>query len=79
LFVGISEGGKDFSGDAEVRVVHVLALFGLREAQGDAAEVGWSGWHGALLRRKGNDNSETLSFAENGHRFDTIFVVVSTE
>ncbi len=25
------------------------------------------------------DNSETLSFAENGHRFDTIFVVVSTE
>jgi hypothetical protein len=30
-------------------VVHVFALFGLREAEGDAAKVGWSGWHGALL------------------------------
>ena len=53
MLVGISEGGENFSSDAEVGVVHVLALFGLREAQGDAAEVGWSGWHGALLRRKG--------------------------
>jgi hypothetical protein len=32
-------------------VVHVLALFGLREAEGDAAEVGWSGWHETLPRR----------------------------
>lgn len=51
LFVGISEGGEDFSGDAEVGVVHVLALFGLWEAEGDAAEIGWSGWHEMLPRR----------------------------
>jgi hypothetical protein len=30
-------------------VVHVLALCGLGEAEGDLAEVGWSGRHGALL------------------------------
>ena len=51
LLIGIGEGGEDFSGDAEVGMVHVFALFGFWEAESDAAEVGWSGWHGALLRR----------------------------
>jgi hypothetical protein len=50
LFVGVGEGGEDFSGDTEVGVVHVLALFGFGEAESDAAEVGGSGWHGAFLR-----------------------------
>ena len=51
LFVGIGEGGEDFSGDAEVGVVHVLALFGFGEAESDAAEVGGSGWHVGLQGR----------------------------
>ncbi len=42
LFVGVGESGEDFTGDAEVGVIHVLALFGFGEAQGDAAEVGGS-------------------------------------
>ena len=50
LFVRIGEGGEDFSGDAEVGVVHVLALFGLGQAEGDAAEVGGSGRHDTLLQ-----------------------------
>ena len=50
LFVGVSESGEDFTGDAEVGVVHVLAPFGCGEAESEAAEVGGSGWHGALLR-----------------------------
>jgi len=32
LFVGIREGGENFSGYAEVGMVHVFALFGLWEA-----------------------------------------------
>ena len=51
LFVGVGEGGEDFSGDSEVGVVHVLSFFGLRKAKSEAAEVGGSGWHGALLDR----------------------------
>jgi hypothetical protein len=50
LFVRIGEGGEDFSRDAEVGVVHVLALFALRQAEGDAAEVGGSGRHDTLLQ-----------------------------
>ena len=46
LFIGIAEGGEDFSGDAEVGVVHVLALLGLWKRKGEAAEVSCSGWHG---------------------------------
>jgi len=53
LSVGVGEGGKDFSGYAEVRVVHVFALFGFREAESDAAEVGDGGWHEELLGRRG--------------------------
>ena len=49
LFVGIGEGGEDFSGDAEIGVVHVFAFFAFCKAESDAAEVGGSGWHGALL------------------------------
>ena len=49
LFVWIGEGGEDLAGHAKVGVVHVFSFFGLREAEGDAAEVGGSGWHGALL------------------------------
>ena len=49
LFVWISEGGEDFAGNAKVGVVHVFSFFGLREAAGNAPEVGGSGWHGALL------------------------------
>ena len=49
LFVWIGEGREDFSGDSKVGMVHVLALFGIGEAEGEAAEVGGSGWHEALL------------------------------
>ena len=45
LFIGIGEGGEDFPGDAKVRMVHVLALFGFGQAERDAAEVGGSGRH----------------------------------
>jgi len=45
LLVGIGEGGEDFSGYAEVGVVHVLALLGLWQREGEAAEVSGSGWH----------------------------------
>ena len=45
LFVGVGKSGEDFSCDAEVGMTHVLALFGLWEAKGDAAEVRGSGWH----------------------------------
>lgn len=50
FFIGIGEGGKDFPGDAEIRVVHVLVLCGLGEAESDAAEVGWSGWQDVLFK-----------------------------
>lgn len=49
LFAGIGEGGKDPSGDAEIGVVHVHALFSFGEAESYAAEVGWSRRHDALL------------------------------
>src|SRR6266700_3557269 len=38
-FVGIAKRGEDFSGDAEVGVAHVRALFGFGEGEGDLAEV----------------------------------------
>ena len=44
LFVGIGEGGKDFSGDAEVGVVHVRRFNGAGEGEGEGAEIG--GGHG---------------------------------
>ena len=43
LFVWIGKGGENFSGYSEVGMVHVLVFFRLREAEGDTAEVGWSG------------------------------------
>jgi len=49
LFVGIGEGGEDFSGYAEVGMIHVLVFFGFCKAESDAAEVGGSGWHEVLL------------------------------
>ena len=49
LFVGVGEGGEDFSGYPEVGVVHVFALFGFWQAESDAAEIGGGGWHEALL------------------------------
>ena len=51
LFAGVSEGGEDFSCHTEVGVVHVFSFLGLRQAEGEAAEVGGSGRHEALLRK----------------------------
>ena len=48
--MGIAERGEDFSGDAEVGMVHVLALFGFGECEGEFAEI--VGGHGVLLREK---------------------------
>src|SRR6266851_705365 len=39
---GVAEGGEDFSGDTKIRVVHVHALFGFREAEGEAAKFAGS-------------------------------------
>jgi hypothetical protein len=33
-FIGIAEGGEDFSGDAKIGMVDVRALFGLGEREG---------------------------------------------
>jgi hypothetical protein len=49
VFIWIGEGGEDFSGYAKIGVIHVLALFGFGEAESEAAEIGWSGWHRSLL------------------------------
>jgi hypothetical protein len=38
VFVGVTQGGEDFSGDSKVRVVHVGALLGFGEAQREAAK-----------------------------------------
>ena len=46
FFVWIAQSGEDFAGDAEVGMVHVPALLGLREREGKAAEVGGPRWHG---------------------------------
>jgi hypothetical protein len=46
LFVGIAERGKNLSGHAKVGMVHVPALLGLRQREGQAAEFGCSGGHG---------------------------------
>src|SRR5271166_3826340 len=39
ILMRIAEGGKDFSGDAEIGVVHVPAFFGLGKSESELAEV----------------------------------------
>ena len=46
LFVGVGEGGEDFSGDAEVGMIHVPALLGLRKSEGQAAKISGCRRHG---------------------------------
>ena len=46
LLVGITEGSEDFSGDAEVGMIHVPALLGLRKSEGQAAKISGCRRHG---------------------------------
>ena len=66
LPVGIAEGGKDPSGDAEVRMVHVLALLGSGQPQGETAEIGGSRGHQQDFRRTGAERQKTLKTAGRG-------------
>jgi hypothetical protein len=45
--VGVAEGSEDLSGDSEIGMIHVLALFRFRVREGKFAEL--VGSHGGLL------------------------------